>query len=213
MELDELITELGYFFLIVNTFLFILSFNKKDKALKYFILNLVLCSVVQLISSKLHDKGINNLYLSHYFFTGQFLLLSLFYSSLSGYEKIKKPIKYFSFTLTLSIILYFSLNSKAYVKWNELEIGLTSIPLLLYSFLFFLKKVDDNNDKIYIYFNSGFFVYTLCSTLIFILGNIGSREIKLIVWDINQILYLIFQILIFIEWYKNFRTQIFFKKK
>lgn len=213
MELDELITELGYFFLILNTLVFVISYIKNKKASKYFILYLGLCSFIQLYSSVLNNLVIHNLFLSHYFFTGQFLLLSLFYSSLSGYEKIKKPIKYFSFTLTLSIILYFSLNSKAYVKWNELEIGLTSIPLLLYSFLFFIKKVDDNNDKKYIYFNSGFFVYTLCSTLIFILGNIGSRKLKLYVWDINQILYLIFQILIFIEWYKNFRTQIFFKKK
>ena len=174
---------------------------------------LVLCSVVQLISSKLHDKGINNLYLSHYFFTGQFLLLSFFYSELSEYKKIKKPIRYFSTIVTLFIVLYFVLNPNSYVKWNEIEIGLTSLPLLVYSFLFFIKKIDDNKDKKYIYFNSGFFIYTLCSTLIFILGNIGSRTLKLFVWDVNQVLYLAFQILIFVEWYINFRKETIFKKK
>ncbi|WP_435683861.1 hypothetical protein [Polaribacter sp.] len=48
----------------------------------------------------------------------------------------------------------------------------------------------------------------MCSTLIFTLGNIGSRELKFYVWQFNSILYLIFQIMIFVEWYKNFRKPI-----
>ncbi|WP_157578333.1 hypothetical protein [Polaribacter reichenbachii] len=109
--------------------------------------------------------------------------------------------------------MYFVLNPSSYVKWNEIEIVITSLPLLIYSFLFFIKKIDNSKNKKYIYFNSGFFVYTLCSTLIFILGNIGGRELKLFVWDANQFLYLLFQILIFVEWFKNFRKNTLFNKK
>jgi hypothetical protein len=109
--------------------------------------------------------------------------------------------------------MYLSTNPEAYEEWNIIEIATTSIPLLMYSFYFFIKKIDDNTYKKYIYFNSGFFVYTLCSTLIFILGNIGSRELKLFVWNINTFLYLMFQIMIFVEWYKNFRKPIHLKKR
>ena len=213
MNYDDFIVNFGYLFLITNTLVFVFSFNKKDNAQKYFILYLILCSVIQITTNELHNKKIHNLFLSHYFFTGQFLLLSLFYSKLPEYKRLSKKIRFFSFLVTLSIILYFVLNPKSYIKWNEIEIGITSLPLLVYSFLFFIKKIDDNKDKKYIYFNSGFFVYTLCSTLIFILGNIGSRTLKLFVWDVNQVLYLAFQILIFIEWYKNFRKETIFKKK
>ena len=213
MTFDDFIVNTGYLFLFINTLLFIISYNKKENATKYFILYLGLCSLIQLYSNHLNSSGIHNLFLSHYFFTGQFLLLSLFYSELSEYKKINKPIRYFSLVLTLSIILYFVLNPNSYVRWNEIEIGITSLPLLIYSFLFFIKKIDDSKDKKYIYFNSGFFVYTLCSTLIFILGNIGGRELKLYVWNMNQILYLFFQILIFVEWYINFRKNTLFNKK
>ncbi len=173
---------------------------------------LTLCLVVQLYSRHLHDQGENNLYLSHYFFTGQFIFLNLFFLQILHLKKIKKLILFITITIPLSFIIYFFSNEEAYREWSELEIALTSIPLLIYSFYFFIKKIDNNKDKKYIYFNSGFFVYTLCSTLIFILGNIGSRELKLFVWDINQFLYLTFQILIFIEWYKNFRKPFNFKK-
>ena len=213
MSIDDIIAETGYCFLIINTIVFILSINKKDKALKYFIMNLVLCSIVQLVSSKLHDNGTKNLYLSHYFFTGQFIFLSLFYLKILKFKKIKNLILSVTITIPTCFIIYFYINEQAYKEWNEIEIALTSIPLLIYSFYFFIKKIDDNKDKKYIYFNSGFFVYTFCSTLIFILGNIGSRTLKLFVWDVNQILYLIFQILIFVEWYKNFRKQIDLKKE
>jgi len=206
--LDNLIVNSGYFFLIVNTFLFTLSYNSKEKESKYFILYLILCLVVQLYSSHLNDKGENNLYLSHYFFTGQFIFLSLYFFKILHLKKIKKLILVITITIPLYFIIYFFSNEKAYREWCELEIAFTSIPLLIYSFYFFIKKVDDNKDKKYIYFNSGFFVYTLCSTLLFISGNIGAGELKKFVWDINQFLYLIFQIMIFIEWYKNFRRPI-----
>jgi hypothetical protein len=211
MNLDDFIVNTGYFFLILNTFVFILSYTKKDKALKYFILYLVLCLVVQLYSSHLHDLRINNLFLSHYFFTGQFIFLSLFFSTLLSFKKFK----ILNWILTLVIALYFIIylynSPEAFKKWNQLEIATTSIPLLVYSVYFFVKKIDDNKDQKYIYFNSGFFVYTLCSTLIFILGNIGSREIKHFVWDINAFLYSIFQVMILIEWYKNFRKPLLLK--
>ncbi len=210
MNYDYFLTNTGYFFLIINTLVFTISYNSKNKASKYFIMYLILCLFIQLFSSILSDLRQNNLYLSHYFFTGQFIFLSLFFSKLHDFKKIKKLIRSLAFVIALSIILYFNKTPDALNKWNILEISLTSIPLLIYSFLFFVKKISDNKSKKYIYFNSGFFVYTLCSTLIFCVGNIGTRTLKLYVWDINNFLYLIFQILIFVEWYKNFKPS--FKK-
>tara|TARA_R110001606_G_scaffold326689_2_gene473445 strand:- start:221 stop:880 length:660 start_codon:yes stop_codon:yes gene_type:complete len=205
MQMDEFIIKLGYSFLTLNTLLFIISYKSKYKELKYFIMYLVICTIVQKLSSDLSANGDNNLYLTHFFFIGQFLFLSLFFSKILELKKWKKFVLFSTFVFSISFIIYFYFNQKAYNEWNELEIALTSIPLIIYSFLFFLKKIDTIDNKKYIYFNSGFFVYTLCSTLIFLLGNIGTRSLKLYVWDINQVLYLLFQIAIFIEWYKNFR--------
>ena len=205
MEFDKLLTNTGYLFLILNTLLFIVSYHKKDKALKYFILYLILCLIVQIYSHYLSNLKEHNLFLSHYFFIGQFIFLSFFFSTLFRFLKFKNLHLILTFTVAITFAIYLFYSPLAYEKWNVLEIGITSIPLIVYSFFFFLKKIDDNSDKKYIYFISGFFLYTLCSTLIFTTGNIGTKSVKLIVWQINNSLYLIFQLLIFVEWYKNFR--------
>ena len=59
------------------------------------------------------------------------------------------------------------------------------------------------------YINAGILIYITTSTLIFILGDYLSlftknQAIKNI-WLINKVLYVIYMILILIEWKKNFR--------
>ncbi len=213
MNLDDIIIDTGYFFLILNTLVFILSYTKKDKVLRYFIMYLVLCIIVQLYSSYLSSLNSNNLFLSHYFFIGQFIFLSLFFSTLHNFKELKNFIRFLILPIALYFMIHLYNSPESYKKFNPIEIAVTSIPLLMYSFYFFIKKIDDHKDKKYIYFNSGFFVYTLCSTLIFILGNMGFRELKLHLWDINAFLYLVFQIMVFVEWYKNFKKTLRLKER
>tara|TARA_R110001632_G_scaffold102272_1_gene210328 strand:+ start:6356 stop:6568 length:213 start_codon:yes stop_codon:yes gene_type:complete len=61
-------------------------------------------------------------------------------------------------------------------------------------------------EKRFIYFISGLFAYILCSTLIFFAGNI-SGDTQRILWRVNNSLYILFQLLILVEWYKNFRKK------
>ncbi len=205
MTFDDFITITGYLFLVINTLVFIISYNKKHKALKYFIMYLLLCLFIQFSSNILNSLNNHNLFLSHYFFVGQFVFLSLFFSSLDDFKKYKSVNIILTFIIAASFFIYLYRFPENLDRWSVLEIAITSIALLVYSFTFFLKKIENDKDRKYIYFNSGFFVYTLCSTLIFTLGNIGSKELKFYVWQFNSILYIVFQMMIFVEWYKNFR--------
>jgi len=209
----DVIINAGYFILIINTLVFIKSYNNKNKELKYFVMYLLLCFLVQFIAAILSELRNHNLFLSHYFFIGQFIFLSPFYSKLYGFKQFKYLHTFITFAIAFSFGLYLFNFPEAFQKWSVLEITITSIPLLGYSIFYFVKKIEDNRDKKYIYFNSGFFLYTLCSTLIFITGNIRSKELKLYVWLLNSILYLLFQTLIFIEWYKNFRKPLYSTSK
>jgi hypothetical protein len=74
---------------------------------------------------------------------------------------------------------------------------------MVYFFFFFNKKIEDS-DKKFIYIVSGFFLYILCSTLLFTAGNIESGT-KYIIWYSNAVLYIVYQLLIFVEWYKHLR--------
>ena len=59
------------------------------------------------------------------------------------------------------------------------------------------------------YINAGILIYLTTSTLIFILGDylsgISNAAVKNI-WFINAVLYVTYLVLIFIEWWKNFRV-------
>jgi len=117
----------------------------------------------------------------------------------------KKIITFGLFIVLISLGIYYIIYPSNYYKFNIFEIIITSVPLLVYSFFFFIQKIEDA-DKKYIYIVSGFFLYLLCSTLLFTTGNIKA-EIKKIIWHTNAILYMVYQVLIFIEWYKNFRKK------
>ena len=47
MTFDDLVINAGYTVLALNTLVFIISYNKKYKALKYFIMYLLLCLFIQ----------------------------------------------------------------------------------------------------------------------------------------------------------------------
>ncbi len=203
--MDKIIIYIGYFILLINTFLYFKSYRKNLIAFKIVSYYLLLCLIVQVYSSYLSSLTIRNLFLSHYYFIGQFILLSFFYSKVLRSKKLSSIINIIVFIVSIILIIYYYLYPKDYLKWNVLEIAITSIPLLIYSFIFFIKNIDNLENKKYIYFNSGLFIYLLSSTLLFTLGNIGTRSVKLYIWKFNSILYLVYQILVFVEWYKNIR--------
>jgi hypothetical protein len=101
--------------------------------------------------------------------------------------------------------VYYFLEPSNYYRFNIFEIILTSVPLIVYCLLFFIQRIDGEKRK-FIYITSGFFLYILCSTLLFTTGNISS-EIKNFIWYTNAILYIVYQVLIFVEWYKHFRKK------
>jgi len=212
MSFDDFISNLSYFLIIINTLLFIITYNNKDKALKYLIMYLMLCLFIQLYSNYLSDLNEHNLFLSHYLFIGQFVFLSLFYTSLYNFKKHNIIILLVTFLIVFTFIIYLKATPTVYEKWSVLEIIITSIPLIIYSFYFFIERIKDSNNTKYIYFNSGFFVYTFCSTLIFTSGNIGSKELKAYVWLFNNLLYIIYQMMILVEWYINFKPPLSLKR-
>ena len=210
-EFTDIVKYFGYIFLAINTFLYFKSNRKNLIAFEIFSYYLVGILIIQLISNLLADIKYPNLFLSHYYFIGQFVFLSYFFRKILTKRKQKKTITYVLILVLVTLGIYYYINPKMYYTFNQLEIVLTSVPLLLYSLFFFIQKIDDSN-KQFLYITSGLFIYLLCSTLLFVSGKIGvGSSLKVMIWRLNSILYLFYQILVFVEWYKNFRKPI--KKK
>lgn len=210
MSFFQIITYLGYLVLLLNTFLYLKSSIKNNsRVLKVFSLYLIIIVTVQIISKVYHYQKIDNLFMSHYYFIGQLVSLTAFFYYIFLSEKLKNVLIYLSFIIVVSLVTQYIVFDIVYNSFNLFEILVCSVPLILYSVLFFYQTLDSNNKK-YIYINSGIFLYILSSTLIFSAGNMMpdlSSEINKIIWHANVSLYLVYQILIFIEWYKNFRKK------
>jgi hypothetical protein len=87
---------------------------------------------------------------------------------------------------------------------------ITHAILVLYALLYFYKSLSGKGEFLIV--NVGVFFYLLSSTLIFASGNLVfnlnvSKSVVDILIQVNVDLYLVFQILIFIEWYRNYRKK------
>lgn len=207
----KILAFLSYFLLIFNIILFFKEYMRQNKVYKIFCYYLLFTLIIQLISEIYIFLDKENLFLTHYYFTIQFFFLSFFYKELI---KWRKQISVVLFITFLFLIIQYLVKPNLYFEFNLLEILFCSIPLLIYSFQFFFENIDGKNKK-FIYVNSAIFTYILSSTLIFSSGNIMPnlpKSINSIIWTVNAFLYLIFQVLIFIEWYKNFRIPKLLKK-
>ena len=202
-EIFNITVNLGNIVLALNTFLFFKSYRKKTVAFKIIAFYLLYVIIIQLRMDYLKSHGTHNLHYTHFYFIGQFVLLSSFYILEFKSKLLSNIIKIYLFIASLSLGLSYYLYPELIDKHNMFEVVITSIPLTVYSFIFLVKRIDSNNKK-FIYLNSGLFVYITCSTLIFIAGNFKS-DLKIFIWFFNAFLYLVYQLLTSLEWYKNFR--------
>ena len=203
MSSYDLLANFGHLLVAINCILFFKSYRNYSTAFKIFAFYLATILIIQLTSKYLRSFKIENLYLSHYYFIGQFLFLSFFFKQLLKHVFYKKMISFMLFTVLSMLAIYYSVYPSAYYSYNIFEIVITSVPLLLYCLLFFIQKIEKSNKK-FNYVVSGLFLYILCSTLLFTAGNIEAG-IKSVIWYSNVSLYIIYQLLIFIEWYIHFR--------
>jgi hypothetical protein len=91
--------------------------------------------------------------------------------------------------------------------YNPIGITITQIILVGYSIMYFYKSLSGHRQFLIV--NIGIFFYLLASTLIFASGNLVfnlnfSKEVSNTLGKANDLLYLVFQILILAEWWKNY---------
>ena len=209
MTLLSLIIYIGYFLLVINIICYSIRVKIKNFPYRVLFIYLISTAVIQGITEYLGKVYGQNLFMSHYYFIIQFVLLSIYFFNIIKSNKLRKVIKYTSIVALFSLIIQYLTTPVIYNSFNQFEILVCSLPLILYS-VFFLFQTLDSKDRKYIFVNSGIFIFILSSTLIFSAGNVMldlSSEVNNIIWHANVSIYAIYQILIFIEWYKHFRKK------
>lgn len=207
-NLLELIGDLTFFLSLFLPILYIRGFTKFSKAFKYFTVYLVLIAIVQL-SSKLHKvfyEGESTIFFFFYFLLFQFLSLSMFYKELLK----SKFIKVITIVAVILFALQYILDPSLYIRYNIVAAIFSHLILVFYSILYLYHSLSQKKTD-FVFINSTILIYMLSSSLIFASGNLVldiniSLSISETLVDINRFLYLGFQIIIIIEWWKNYSS-------
>jgi len=205
---EEVISLITYYFSFIYPLLYLKGFVSNGKAFKIFTIYLLVISVIQLFSKlviKVWELD-SNLFLSHYYFIFQFVLLSLFYVQLLRFKWI-----YYVLGLVMVFLAYQYINDPSlYFRYNAIGMFLTHVLIVAYALVYLYKSLDGKKEFTIV--NIGIFIYLLSSSLIFASGNlvfnidVPESFSDLLIY-INKFLFFVFQILIFTEWYRNYRKR------
>lgn len=209
-----IVSLIGLFFLLFNAIRFCITCKNRDVLYRILTIYLVLLFCVELLCNIIgfQNSG-SNFYLSHYYFNFQFIALSLFFYKCFSNNKILKNVV---LIILVSILLFLGMQyyraPSLYWKFNLIEIGITSLPLLLYAFYYIVSNFK-NSKYDYFYFCIGLMMYLTSSASIFLSGNTDSvlftEPFVLDFWFFNSLFYILYQFLIYKEWkVLNFRRTI-----
>mgnify|MGYP000468774821 CR=1 FL=1 len=189
--------------LLINSILFLSKVKKiNNQTYKYIAIYLMVLFVVELFCNTIgYLYPVQNLYLSHFYFNAQFLLLSIVFYGLFSNPKLKKLIIINYTIVTLVVIGMYVYNNESFWEFNLFEIASTSILLIIYALIHLNNTLGVK--KQYFYLTIGLILYLLCSSLIFLFGNyelVFIEDPYIDIWIFNTLFYIVYQVLIFIEW-------------
>jgi hypothetical protein len=137
------LANIGYLILLINLILFILGFPNQGKAYKIFTWYTGIMFIIQISSNILNSLKINNLFLSHFYFVGQFILLSFFYFVLLKGNYQKNIVK-IGMLFGLSVLgIQYGYDTSLFFKFNLFEIFITSILLIIYATFHFYNMLNE----------------------------------------------------------------------
>ena len=201
----EVFVNIGNAILLLNLILFVKGFSRNGKAFKIITAYIAIIFVIQITGNILNYYKIYNLWLSHFYFILQFIVLSIFYISILK-EKFQKDLVKLGLVIAGSTLsIQYAFNTDLFYAFNLFEIFLTSYLLIIYSAFHFYNLL--NTKREFYYMNMGILIYLFGSTILFLTGNLMallSSKMNKWPWLLNAALYIVYQIFIFIEWKRNY---------
>ena len=203
ISIDDFFEYLSIILVVINAGLYAWSSKKYKlpKTTNILTLYVLIACIIQITQFVLAKLLIHNLFLSHFYFILQFILLSLFYKELLN-EKQSVIVKRTMFIVLLALSIHFVFNAELLVRFNVFEAFITSLPIIIYAVIHKYNSLSKTYE--YKYVNTGILVYLSTSALIFILGDylssLQKSDLLAKIWFINKVLYVGFLLLILIEW-------------
>jgi hypothetical protein len=201
----KIFVNIGYVILLVNLIIFIKDFSKYGKAYMIFTGYLAMIFIIQMISKIMIEYHFQNLITTHFYFIGQLVLLSFFYLVILKEDYQKRIVRIGLVLGLLALAIQYSLDRGLFFKFNLFEIFITSFLPIIYATFHLYNML--NEKKEFYYINIGILIYLFGSSILYLVGNLTivlSLKMGMITWILNAFLYIIYQVLILIEWKKSY---------
>ncbi|TDP61110.1 hypothetical protein BC748_0720 [Flavobacterium dankookense] len=199
--ISDIFANIGYLLELINCLLLLNGISKKSKEHKVFFVYCLLIFIIQIITKILFDLSLNNIFLSHFYFVTQFVLLSYFYYLLLNDTFQKKLIKIVTVVCLSLLGIQYAVYPSKFFTFNLFEIFIMSLPLMIYTTFHLYNLL--NEKKYFYYINIGLLLYLFGSTVVFLsyrlLSLIATKEIINITWSLNIYMYVIYQLFILKE--------------
>jgi hypothetical protein len=209
MNLKKIIDFFCYtadFILLINFIILVKYFNTNNKSFKIFTLycaTMILTEFGSLITAKM---GINNHWISHFYYILQFLILSWFFYTLLNNKTQKLIILLLAIFVPLTLFIMYLFKLYFLDKHNLFETFITSFTIIIYATFHLYNML--NKPKEFYYITSGILFYLFGSTIIWLGYDLVCRlddpRFGHTLLFINALMYVIYQIFVFIELQKNY---------
>ena len=206
MTLLDILGNLLVVIAVVLPILYFIGFTRYGKAYKVFTLYLVFIAIIQVTASIYVSKNIDNTFLFHYYFIGQFLFLSILYFLLLKYRWI--------LVVTAAVLIglcgYYIVNPEIINEYHTYGVSVTQSIIIIYALLYYYKSLSGSAQMLLI--NTGVLLYLMVSIVFFASNSLLialdlPKETQKYIGLFNEFSYFIFLVLIFIEWFKNYRPR------
>jgi len=194
----------GLILLFANVICFLTTkkYFKTNKLYMSLVLYLIVYFLIELICNILgYLQPNSNIFVSHFAFNIQYLILSLFFYQLLKTKLLKKIIiSLFVIFLIINSLCYIN-DSNLFWEFNLFEIAYISFVTIGFTLVHLYQSLGEA--KSYFYFTIGVSTYMLTSCLIFLTGNIELvfiEEPYIDIWVFNSGFFILYQILIYKEW-------------
>ena len=215
MDTLRVLSYIGYIFLCINVIIYTIGFSKNRGAYRIFSVYLVIIAIIQAIMEFYAHYGYNNHFLSNYYLVFRFILISGFFYLLflRLNKKISKGIAVISCITTVGLIFQYCLNFDTYYTFNSIGFLVTTIILVLFSVLYLYEMLSL---KLPFYYTTiGILLYLMSSVVIFVSATslLSFRdETDMLLWKINALLFIVYQLLILWEWKITFYNKVILTK-
>lgn len=202
--LNDWLSTILVFISILLPIVYLKGFRKHGVAYDIFTFYLYFIAIIQFVASLYVYEKVTNTFLFHYYFIGQFIFMSIFY-----YQLLKLKLIYYILGIGLLLLtIHYVINPSIFYEYHTYGVSLTQSVIVLYALIYYYVSLTKKSTFLYV--NTGVLLYFLTSILFFasmnfILALDIPKEVKQNISIINEVLYFVFQIFIFIEWYKNYR--------